>query len=74
MVPCAPCLESVPCDKGHVCRLPFADPALVRLLGGSAKPEPPAGWVEKPKSGPSDSGEGGDEQPVAPISDPAVQH
>jgi len=43
VVPCAPCLESVPCDKGHVCRLPFADPALLRLLGGSAKAEPPAG-------------------------------
>ena len=43
VVPCAPCLESVPCDKGHVCRLPFAEPALLRLLGGSAKAEPPAG-------------------------------
>ncbi len=43
VVPCAPCLESVPCDKGHVCRLPFAEPALWRLLGGSAKAEPPAG-------------------------------
>ncbi len=43
VVPCTPCLESVPCEKGHVCRLPFADPALLRLLGGSARVEPPAG-------------------------------
>ncbi len=43
VVACAPCLESVPCDKGHVCRVPFADPALLRRLGGSVKAEPPAG-------------------------------
>jgi ADP-heptose:LPS heptosyltransferase len=43
VVPCAPCLESAPCDLGLVCRPPFADPAFLRVLGGSPKATPPAG-------------------------------
>lgn len=42
VTPCAPCLESAPCDHGLICRPPFADPALVRLLAGSTKVAPPA--------------------------------
>ncbi len=44
-VPCAPCLESAPCDKGLVCLPPFADPALHRCLAAPAKAAPPAGIV-----------------------------
>jgi hypothetical protein len=45
VAPCAPCLESAPCDKGLVCRSPFADPGLPRLLAGSVKAGPPPGLV-----------------------------
>ena len=43
VVPCAPCLESAPCERGHVCRLPFADPGFLRGLAGSPKATPPPG-------------------------------
>ncbi|KHK03608.1 glycosyltransferase family 9 protein [Desulfovibrio sp. TomC] len=39
--PCAPCLESAPCDQGQICRLPFADPGFQRALAGSAKADLP---------------------------------
>lgn len=42
-LPCAPCLESAPCERGHVCRLPFADPGFLRALAGSAKAILPPG-------------------------------
>ena len=42
-LPCAPCLEAAPCDQGHVCRLPFADPGFLRALAGSAKAVLPPG-------------------------------
>ena len=38
---CAPCLESAPCPYGVVCRQPFADPGLCRLVAGSTKVAPP---------------------------------
>lgn len=44
-VPCAPCLESAPCDKGLVCLPPFADPAFLRCLAAPAKAAPPPGLV-----------------------------
>jgi len=50
------------------------DAEQVKAIMEGRKPEPPAGWVDKPKSDPSDSDKGGDEHPVAPISDPAGQH
>jgi hypothetical protein len=45
VTPCAPCLESAPCDQGLVCRSPFADPGLPRLLAGSTKAALPPGLV-----------------------------
>lgn len=42
-LPCAPCLESAPCDRGLVCRPPFAEAGLLRALGGSAKAALPPG-------------------------------
>ncbi len=45
VAPCAPCLESAPCRLDLVCREPFADPGLPRLLAGSAKAAPPPGLV-----------------------------
>ncbi|WP_428559568.1 MAG: glycosyltransferase family 9 protein [Solidesulfovibrio sp. DCME] len=44
-VPCAPCLESAPCDKGLVCLPPFAAPAFLRCLAAPAKAAPPPGIV-----------------------------
>jgi hypothetical protein len=43
--PCAPCLESAPCDKGLICLPPFADPGLLRCLAGAPKAAPPPGIV-----------------------------
>jgi hypothetical protein len=45
VTPCAPCLESAPCDRGLVCLPPFADPGFARSLAGSTKAAPPAGLV-----------------------------
>ena len=45
VTPCAPCLESAPCDKGLACLPPFADPDFARPLAGSTKAAPPAGLV-----------------------------
>lgn len=45
VTPCAPCLESAPCEKGLVCLPPFADPGFLRCLGGSTKVLPPMGIV-----------------------------
>lgn len=45
VAPCAPCLESAPCDQGLACLPPFADPGLPRCLAGSAKGAPPSGLV-----------------------------
>jgi ADP-heptose:LPS heptosyltransferase len=45
VTPCAPCLESAPCDQGMACLGPFADPAMVRLAAGSGKAAPPPGLV-----------------------------
>jgi len=50
------------------------DAEQVKAIMEGRKPEPPAGWVDRPKSGPSDSDQGGDAHPVAPITDPAGQH
>ncbi|MHC1788396.1 glycosyltransferase family 9 protein [Solidesulfovibrio sp.] len=41
--PCAPCLESAPCDQGLACRPPFAEAGLLRALGGSARAGLPPG-------------------------------
>ena len=43
--PCAPCLESAPCDKGLICLPPFAEPGLLRCLAGAQKAAPPPGLV-----------------------------
>ncbi len=40
---CAPCLETAPCPCGVRCRTPFADPALVRFVGGREDKDIPAG-------------------------------
>jgi ADP-heptose:LPS heptosyltransferase len=45
VTPCAPCLESAPCDQAMACLAPFADPAMVRLAAGSGKAAPPPGIV-----------------------------
>jgi len=45
VAPCAPCLESAPCDQGLACLAPFADPGLPRCLAGAAKGAPPSGLV-----------------------------
>jgi len=46
VAPCAPCLESAPCDQGLACRAPFGDAGLPRCLAGSGKALLPAGLVE----------------------------
>jgi len=50
------------------------DAEQVKAIMEGRKPSPPAGWVDKGKRDPSDGDKGGDERPVAPISDPAGQH
>ena len=50
------------------------DAEQVKAIMEGRKPSPPAGWVDKGKSDPSDGDKGGDERPVAPITDPAGQH
>jgi cell division protease FtsH len=51
------------------------DADQVKDIMAGRKPNPPADWVAKSDEGPKDDGNGGDEQPVAPvITDPASQH
>ena len=50
------------------------DAEQVKAIMEGRKPSPPAGWVDKGKGDPSDGDKGGDERPVAPITDPAGQH